>query len=109
MDPANSTAVVPVHPDESVAVGTPSCISVKAIAHVDGDVQVQLLKLGEDVVPPGLIEVFAGEIETPNRRLAVVTSALETVVEMDVFSDLTPVRISVTDARFPDQIVVEAR
>jgi hypothetical protein len=56
-----------------------------------------------------LVEVFDGSIETPGKRLALVTSQNERVLEIDVTGPVTRVTISVDDPRAPGLVHVVAR
>jgi hypothetical protein len=106
-DFGNPEVTIPEYTPESVVSANSSCISVRAIADVDGDVTVRLMTGGQEAPLKGFIRVFEGKVLTPNRKIAVVTAHNERVVETEVANVVTTVRISVNDVKFPDEVIVE--
>lgn len=99
--------VVPEYNPERVVSVRDSCILLRTIAEVDGDVTVTLA----EILPREAsgVEVFAGTIAAPSGRLAVVTSDNEKLLETRVHGKRATVRIVVDDAVYPRRILIEAR
>lgn len=83
-------------------------MSVATLSNVDGEVTVALGDRFNSGDNRQLVQVFDGQIATPTKRIAVVTSEEERVVEAVVSTEATRVTISVDDARAPRivQVVV---
>jgi len=107
MDFGNSEVVVPEYSAESTVSATSSCISIRGIADVDGDLTVRLIREQDMLTVTGLLNVFEGPLATPGKKAAIVTSSNEKVMEIDVAGDVTSIRVSVDDTEFPSEILVE--
>jgi hypothetical protein len=109
MDFSNDAVEIPEYKPESVTSSNESCVSVRTVADVDGEVTVFL----SDGLPPGAQSdarpVFSGSIRTPSGRLALVTSENEKLVECDFGADKVGVRIFVDDEDYPTTIWVVVR
>lgn len=106
-DFSNQNMVVPEYNLDQVASANDSCVSVRTIADVDGDVTVTLA----ETLPLEVngVEVFGGAIAAPSRRVAVVTSHNEKLLETEVQGERATVRIVVDDEAHPSRIWIEAR
>lgn len=97
LDPSNKRVLVPDYaPGETIAANS-TCVSVATAAEVDGEVSLHLGQPLSDSEKSGCAQIFRGSIETPGRKLAIVTSGFERVLETDVSAFVTRVTIS-TDA-----------
>ena len=83
-------------------------LSIKAVSEVDGEVTVRLTSAVPSAVGVEAHEVFAGSLSAPSRRVAVVTSENEKLLEADLASTIAQVRVMVDDSEFPADIWVEA-
>ncbi|WP_437485327.1 hypothetical protein WME75_00580 [Sorangium sp. So ce1014] len=106
-DPSNSSMDVPVYDPGRTVSFNASCVSIRTIADVDGDVTVTLAA----DLPPGTIagstEVFRGLIDTPGERVALVTSENRALLEMNINRRRVPIRVLVDDEMHPARIWVE--
>jgi hypothetical protein len=103
-DPTCRNVAVPSHVDGQLTAATATCVSVGTQADVDGETEV-LLDV-DPVVPASLQRVFAGVIATPSKRVAVVTSQFERVLEIDAPDETASISIWVDDLRNPAQVTV---
>ncbi len=107
LDPTHRKILVPQYDDNAVCSRNPTCISIAARAEVDGEV---VVRFSEGPPPDGgtWIEVLREyPLETPGRRLAVVTSEMVTLCESQVNQQVTPVSIFVNPLESPDEIWIE--
>ncbi|WP_129573551.1 MULTISPECIES: hypothetical protein [Sorangium] len=106
-DPSNSDVDVSAYDPGQVVSANASCVSIRTMADVDGDVT---LTLGADL-PPGIttggIEVFRGTIDTPGGKVALVTSEDRVLLEMMDSRPRVPVRVLVDDEIHPARLWVE--
>lgn len=107
-DLANKRVQVPEYIDGVLTASNKSCVSVGTQSEVDGEVTVKLSGNLLDSEKDLYEVVFRGAIETPNKKIAVVTSELDKILEMDVQSKETEVVISVDDLKHPSVVLVEA-
>jgi hypothetical protein len=107
MDFHNNEATIPGYSPESVVSANSSCISVKAIADVDGEVTALLADRMEGTALTGLRKVFEGKIMTPTRKVAIVTSDNESAIEIDVSGKITTVIVHVNDLEHPSRLLIE--
>jgi hypothetical protein len=101
-DFANDKVAVPEYDDQQVTSSNEACISVRVIADVDGEAAITLVDQGFE--PPDTIKVFEGVVYAPTRRLSVVTSHNESLVETATNSDRPRVRIWVNDEEYPSEV-----
>lgn len=107
LDPKNKTTTVPTYDPAAVVVSSDSCVSIKTIPEVDGDVSIRLSGSSEAPQPSvALKSVFQGSVSTPNRSIAVVTAEFTRLLEMPVGSDSTAITIHVDDPDFPSEIEI---
>ena len=83
---------------------TPSCIAVGCLMYQDGDTEVSL-GLARDVKASGR-PIFDGLLETPNRKVNIETAEGDVVLQTEVPSERTRVRIWTNALREPDKIIV---
>jgi hypothetical protein len=83
---------------------TPSCIAVGCLMYQDGDTEVSLGPTRE--VNPGGRPIFDGRLETPNRKVNVETAEGKLVLQADVQSESTRVRIWTNALQEPDRIII---
>jgi hypothetical protein len=102
----NPNLQIPEYSEQSVTAATPSCVSVRVVCYVDGEVTVRLVSEPSEVDLDRLVAVFLGTIETPNRRVAVVTSENEKSLEIEVPNEVTRMRVFVNRTDFPDEVIV---
>ncbi|WP_437784547.1 hypothetical protein [Sorangium sp. So ce1097] len=106
-DPSNENMEVPAYDPERVVSSNASCVSIRTISDVDGDVTATLdvsVPLGARV---GGVEVFRGIIDTPGKIVALVTSENQVLIEMNVNCFRVPVRVLVDDEMHPARIWIE--
>lgn len=106
-DPSNDSIEVPEYNAERVASSSTSCVSIRTIADVDGDVTATLAMQPPIETTIGSVEVFRGTIDTPGGRVALVTSENKTLLEMKVSRPRASVRVLVDDEMHPARIWVE--
>jgi len=107
-DLSNKSVEVPEYIDDVLTAGNKSCVSIGTQADVDGEV---LVKLQNPVSSPekGKYQlVFQGTIDTPGKKIAVVTAEFDKVLEKDVRGRKTDTSIWVDDLNHPSMILVEA-
>jgi hypothetical protein len=109
MDFDNPSAEIPEYTSEAVASSTSSCVSIRAVADVDGDATVKLVAGWQDAPPEGFACVFEGPVLTASRRIAIVTADNRKIIEAEVSGEVATLRISVSNTDFPDTIFIEAR
>lgn len=107
-DLANKNVQVPEYIDGVLTASNKSCVSVGTQSEVDGEVTVKLSGRLSDSERDLYEVAFHGAIETPSKKIAVVTSGLDKILEMDVQSEKTEVVISVDDLSHPGVVLVEA-
>jgi hypothetical protein len=83
---------------------TPSCIAVACLMYQDGDTEVSLGQARE--VNPAKPPIFDGLLETPNRKVNIETAEGELVLQSDVPTESTRVRIWTNARREPDKILI---
>jgi hypothetical protein len=103
-DPTNTDVAVPPYVDGQLTAATATCVSVGTQADVDGDTEVSLH--AASAIPADLQRAFVGAIATPGRRLAVVTSQLERVLDIEVPDKTAELSIWVDDLRNPAQVAI---
>ncbi len=106
VDPKNRNAHVPTYESGLVYAATESCISIATRADVDGTVTVTLEQSKKDAPHNGQRNSYAGMISTLGKRLAIVTSALDIVLECNVGTTSTEVIITVDDDTNPSKVHV---
>jgi hypothetical protein len=107
-DFSNPELVIPEYSKDSVVSSNASCISIRAIMYVDGEVVVRLLCGNPLTLPHGLSQVFEGVIATPGKNVAIVTSDNEKIIDVDVPGESTRIIVRVNDEEFPSDILIEA-
>jgi hypothetical protein len=105
-DPSNKNVEIPEYVDGELTAENHGCISVGTQPDVDGETTVTLGRHSEGVDLTGLSRVFEGRIETPGRKLAIVTSESQSILERDLGSTEAEVSIWVDDAKNPGRVTV---
>lgn len=109
MDFSNDAVEIPDYDPEAVASSNDTCVSVRTIADVDGEVTVWL---GSDLSSDaeGIARlVFEGAIRVPSGSLAVVISENEKLLECTVGRETAELRIFVDDEEHPARVWVIAK
>jgi hypothetical protein len=107
-DFSNPALRVPEYSSGSIASATPSCISIRVVTYIDGEVLVRLVGNEPPPLTHSLVNVFNGTIHTPGKKVAVVTSENERVLEVNVSGEATQIKVSVNDTQFPTEVQIEA-
>lgn len=108
-DPSNVDAEMPEVDAECVATATDTCIAVRTIADVDGDVTITLSQETPDTIFTSYIEVFSGDIESPGHEVAIINSHDEKLLSIVFIGTLIHVRVFVDDRVYPEKVWVEAQ
>jgi hypothetical protein len=106
-DRANKKVRIPTYIEGQLVASNDSCVSVGTQAAVDGDVTVTL-----EASPPNINELqrlYAGVLNAPSRKLAIVTAEAQTILEIDVGSDRPEIEVWADDQRNPARIAMVAR
>ena len=107
MDSSNESVEIPEYDPETIISSNNTCISVRTISDVDGEVT---LGLAEKNLPTdaqaSTMRVFASSLRTPSRRIALVTSENQTLIECSVGADEVTLQIFVDDESQPATIWV---
>ena len=107
LDPSNKEAIIPAYIPGKPTSFNPTCISIVTLADVDGDATFYLAQPLTAAEKSGYMEVYDGSLDTPGRKLAIVTSQLDVILESTVPGHITRVRVSVNEADAPSVIYVE--
>lgn len=105
-DPSNKNADTPEYVDGELTAENHDCISVGTQAYVDGDTSVTLGRRSEGIDLTGLSRVFEGRIATPGRKIAIVTSESQSILEQNLDSTEAEVSIWTDDAKNPSRVTV---
>ncbi len=106
VDPANHGFHVPEYVPERPTAANSTCVSVKTRAEVDGVVTLRLVALTSAPEAEAGITVYTGQIATPSRTVAVVTSSSDRVLETEVEENTTDISVAVDDVHAPARITV---
>lgn len=89
---------------ETRIISTDSCILVACFPEIEGETEIVLGPVSEVALPskPALDQ----NLETPARKVAISTIVWKKLLEADVTSITTRVRIWTNSARWPDQVIV---
>ena len=88
----------------SLIASTPSCVAVGCMADCNGKTEITL-GAGREVGLSGT-PVFEGELDTPNREIAVRTVLRENILQATVPHLITRVRIWVNHPSEPDTVII---
>jgi hypothetical protein len=104
MDFSNDAVEVPQYDPEHVAASSNTCVSVRTIADVDGEVTVFLADR-----PPSDAEglgrhVLTGGIQVPSGAVAVVTSENEKLLERSIGKKTVELQVFVDDEEHPARV-----
>ena len=106
LDPGNKDVSVPEYsPDEATAANA-TCVSIRTLAEVDGDVLVRIEHPRTAWTSNPAMRVFDGKIETPGKIIAIVTSLFERILETHVQGCMTRISSSVNDPDAPSVVTL---
>jgi hypothetical protein len=88
----------------ALIASTPSCIAVGCMSDSNGETEVTLASMPE--FDHRERPAFEGELETPNRAVAVWTALRETVLQAPVSHVSTKVRVWVNHPTEPNKVIV---
>jgi len=103
LDPENRVEV-PTWLDGPLIASTETCILCACYPEVDGETEFVLGSMEE--VNPGGSPMFYGLLKTPNRKIALETVECQPILGSLTMRQETKVRIWLSDARFPDKVIV---
>lgn len=106
-DFANKEIEVPEYDPNSVVSANDSCISVRTIADVDGEVTIELIDNSADIKDLNPIEVFNGTINFPGHKINVVNSHYEKLLEAEIFKTRAKIQVLVDDKEYPSKIWIK--
>jgi hypothetical protein len=106
LDPLNVDVIVPDYIAGRLVAATSSCVSVGTQAGVDGETTMSLSADGENADRTGLTMRFQGDIETPNRVLAIMRADRNVLLELAVSRQTTRVEIWTDDERNPARVSI---
>lgn len=103
--------LVPLCDKQDVAIwSTETCVAFACFMYQDGDTEVTFAPTSEldagSVLRPDCVLRFDGQVETPERRLELTTAADDIVLETEVPSELTRVRIWSNHPREPEHVFI---
>ena len=101
-DPDGGNAPVPMR--GKMILSTSSCISIRCYPEQDGPTEIVLGKIQE--VDPHKLPAFDGDLDTPNRQIVVSTVERDTILDAEVPSSRTHVRIWLSHPRWPERVVI---
>ena len=84
LDPNHQDVQVPEYASGALVAANATCASIATLADVDGEVTVRLIERDGATPTERFVVVFDGTLETPSRRVAIVTSQFESVLEQEV-------------------------
>ncbi len=108
-DQSHKDVIVPIYDDVSSVQSSGSCVSVITMHEVDGETSIEFasdIDVGED---EGLQLVFEGQLETPGRLVSMSTSQEDRVMEVPVSGDTATLTVWLSDLRWPERVLVQAR
>jgi hypothetical protein len=95
---------VPEWVRDGMVWSTSSCIAIVCYPEQDGPTDVILGNAAE--VDPGGPPLFDGHLEVPNRTLVVSTVDQQTVMQADVLTPTTRLRVWTNHPRWPDKVTI---
>jgi hypothetical protein len=109
MDFSNDAVKIPEYDPRHVAASNNTCVSVRTIADVDGEVTVFLADSPPSHADGLGCHVFTGDIQAPSGAVAVVTSENEKLLEHSVGKETVELQIFVDDEDHPSKVWVFAK
>ncbi|MEZ5886397.1 MAG: hypothetical protein R3D56_05915 [Paracoccaceae bacterium] len=103
-DPTNRGVTIPEYADGKLAAATDTCVSVGTLPEADGETEVSLAT--ESPIAKGLKQVYCGKITTPGGKIAVVTSQLQRILELDVPIGSVTLTVLADDERIPSKVAI---
>lgn len=107
-DTATKNVKVPEYINDAIVASNKSCVSVGTQPDVDGEVTIKLANKFTDLEKGPYELVFSGYIDTPGKKIAVVTSEFEKLLEMGVPNMKTEVHVWVDDQKYPSVVLIDA-
>lgn len=108
MDRENENLKIPEVDGEAVVSSNSTCIALRTISYVDGDVMIDLDDENENSSLEEKRLVFKGKLEVPNKKVAVVTAEDEKLLEIKVNESAIVLRVSVDNKEYPEKIWISA-
>jgi hypothetical protein len=108
-DSTNRNQQIPEYDPSRVASATSTCISVRTVSEVDGEVTAFLEEALSLEVQRDAIEVYSGRVDAPGGRIALVDSEDTKLLESGFVGTRPRVRVFVDDDMHPTTVWVEAR
>ncbi len=93
--------------EHKTIASTDSCVVVGCLSEADGETEITLGLIDE--VGPEDHLLFTGELKTPSRRIALISSHNDTLLEAETAQPMTSVRIWGNDLSEPDKVIVGFR
>jgi len=103
----SSEVEIPEYDAGSIASVSETCVSIRTIADVDGDVTITLSNTTPEPILEAYKEVFSGQIEIFGSEVAVVNSANERLLAIAVVGPMIQVRVFVDNEKYPERLWVE--
>jgi hypothetical protein len=104
MDPDLPEVEIPEYINEQVTAANEWCVSVATQTEEDGVTEITITDT--DIPVNDLSLVFEGSINTPNRKVSVVSSDATTILTGNVISEKTHLQVWVDDLSFPARITI---
>jgi hypothetical protein len=108
-DLTSENILIPEYIDNVLVTANEKCITIGTQACVDGDVTIRLSGHVSELEKQSCEQVFAGNISTPGKKLAVSTSEDDAILQIDVKGEKTQVFAWVDDSDFPSLVLIEAQ
>lgn len=98
------SAIIDVPPDTGAGpvLATDNCVSLWTVHEVDGSATLVLTDTYEDL---DCKVVFRGRLKTAGRKLAFNTSSCDSIIELDLATEVAEVSVYSNDASDPSKIV----
>ncbi len=108
-DHSHSDVTVPIYDDVSAVQTSGSCISVITMHEVDGETSIEFASEVDADQCKGLQLVFEGQLETPGRLVSMSTSQEYRVLEVSVSNSTAKISVWMSDLKWPERVLVQAR
>lgn len=98
------SAEFPIENGDKRLWSTDSCIVVGCQLDDDGETEILLGPAQE--IDPGIRPAFAGVLDTPDHRVVVMAGLFEELIETNVSSSRTTVKIWINHPEWPDRVLI---
>lgn len=105
----SSEVEIPEYDPDSVVSVCETCLSIRTIADVDGDVTITLSNTTPESIRKAYQEVFSGQIQIFGSEIAVVNSANERLLAIAMVGPMVRISVFVDDNVHPEKVWVEAQ